>query len=351
MSDFITGREVKCGIKKASAWRTAVTVGANDGFYILNEGIGAKEPKYIDDDSLGQDDIRCTYKVAEQVVGANLNGYLRYNHWDLLLALALGAAGTPSQVSGTAYSNVYSPASNIDGYFATLAIKKANTTYGIWELPSMKIHGFTIEGAIGELAKVTFNFAANKIETINATNDSTAIGNLTFPTGCNIARMDTRFKIRMNAQAGGALADSDKIYPKKFTLTYNRPISTEEFEASWDDMSEPIQDGFAEASLALNFDKYNLDTFMSAIESETQYKLDILFEGAIITGSTRYQIRIDVPKVQWKRGEATVSGPGKIPHDVTGRLFAVDAAPTGMVGVLDPLSIYVIGTRTTSPLA
>ena len=128
MSDFITGREVKLGIKQATDWRTAVSVGADDGFYILNEGMGAKEPEFRDDDSLGQDDIRCTYRVAESVQGANLNGYLRYNHWDLLFAMALGTVGTPTQLESTAYYNSYSPASGIDGYFATLAMKKANTS-------------------------------------------------------------------------------------------------------------------------------------------------------------------------------------------------------------------------------
>jgi len=348
MADFVTGREIIAGLKKASTWRTAVSLGSNDGLLILSEAIGAKAPTYVPDDSLGQSDIMDYYKVNEAITGANITGYLRYDMWDVALALALGEAGTPTQVDGDAYSNTYKPADNIDGYFATFAIKKANTTKGIWEIPSAKITGFTITARIGELARITVNMMGNKIETESPTN--TSLSSVTYRDRGNVCRMDTSFKIRMNSQSGSALADTDKIYPFGFTLTYNRPFQ-ENFEASYTDMSEPVQNGFAEATLELNFDKYNLDTFMSAIENETDYKMDIVFEGETISGSTNYTFRIDIPKITWVTGEAPVGGPGTISHTVTGRLQKVESAPTGMTGVLGPLAIYVVNKRTSDPLA
>lgn len=349
---YKTGREIKAAVKKATTWRTAVAVGALNGLLITNDGMGAMEPIYIDDDSLGQADIKNTYLVGHALKGRTLEGYLRFEGWDLLFALVCGSATNPAQLSGTAYSHTDVITDNNAELFATYAVYKALTTYGVWEVPSAKFNGFKVSCNVGELAKVSFDFSGNKIDTTGATNNSTSMGNVTYPTSGNLCRMDTRFKMRMNAQAGAALADSDKIYPHGFTITFKRPMSEDEFEAGYSDMSEPVQNGFAEASIELKFDKYDADTFMSAILAETAYKMDILFQGDIIAAAYRYELRFDIPKIQWKVSEAPASGPGKIPLTITGRCFGVDAAPTGFnAAAVDPFYIYHANTVTTNPLA
>lgn len=347
---FITGREIIIGVAKASTWRTAVALGAGDGILIQSESMGAKAPNFVPDDSLGQADIKCLIKTNENQTGS-LQGYLRLEGWDVMLALALGTAGTPTQISGTAYYNNYSPADAISGLFATLAIKKADTTKGIWEIPSMKVTGFTLSAEIGALAQITFNEMGNKIETENPVNTTVTLGNVTYPTGCRQAKMDDRFKMRMNDQTGGALSDSDQIYPSSFELTYNRPHD-DNYQAGYDDMSEPVQSGFSEATVTLTFDKYNIDDFMTAISTNVDKKMDILFEGDLISGGggERYQMLIQLPKITWSSGSADVGGAGTIPHVVEGTLLVPDTAPTGMTTV-DPVNIYVQNTRTTDPLA
>lgn len=351
MSTNITGREVILGVKKATTWRTAVQCGALDGLLVTNGFSSNKSPIYLPDDSLGQDDIRDFYKSSE-AVSDSLEGYLRYEGWDTLLALVMGTAGTPTQNESTAYYNTYSPAANINDYFATMAIKKSPNTEGVWEIPSAKITGFTISARVGELAKIAVQFMGNKIETDEGAgvNGHLTIGDVTYPDRGNIALMNSDFKMRMNTQGGGALADSDKIYPYGFSLTYSRPMK-ENFVASYHDMSEPSQEGFSVASLDINFDKYNLDTFMAAVEDQTDYKLDITFQGGLITGTSYYTFRLDIPKITWVNAGAPLNGPGTIPHNVSGMCQGVASAPTGMSGVTDPISIYAMNTRTTDPLA
>lgn len=348
MANFITGREIIMGAKLASSWRTAVSIGANDGVLITGESMGAKAPTMLPDDSLGRADIKEMIQTHESISGASLNGYYRYEGWDVLLALALGTAGVPTQITGTAYQNSYTPADNIDGKFATLGIKKSATTHSIWEIPSAKVMGFTLSAEVGRLAQIVVNVMGNKIENDDPVN--TSLASVTYPDESNIAKMDSRTKVRMNTQSGGALADSDAIYPFSFELTYNRPFD-EHFEAGYSDMSEPVQNGFAESRLRLRFDKYNLDDFMDAIADEEAKKLDILLEGAAITGGTRYQLRIDIPKLIVLSAGADVGSAGTIPHVVEARPLAVNTAPTGMSGVLDPLRLYVQNTRSSDPLA
>ena len=52
MGTPITGREFLIGVKKASAWRTAVACGANDGVLILSETL-KQAIEHLDDDSAG----------------------------------------------------------------------------------------------------------------------------------------------------------------------------------------------------------------------------------------------------------------------------------------------------------
>jgi len=351
MTDWITGREIILAVKKASTWRSAVTVGAGDGLLITRESIGAKAPGFVDDVSLGQPDISRIVQVTESVTGASIDGFLRYEGWDVLLALVLGSAGTPVNEEGTAYSNTYNAAQSLAGLFATLAIKKANTAKGIWEIPSAKITGFKISGRIGELVQVTVNLMGNKIEIANPQN--TSLASVTYQSGLDedtVVRMDTQFKVRMNAQGGSALSDSDKLYPSEFELIYERPFK-EQFEAGFRDMSEPVQSDFATGTIRLTFDKYNLDDFTSAIAGDVDQKMDLTFIGPTITGTTNYTFRVDLPKITWRSASADVTGPGLIRHVVEGRLLRVDSAPEGMSGVLGPVSIYVVNKRDQSPLA
>lgn len=338
MAKHISGREIGIGVVKGSTWRTAVALGASNGIPITAENFGAKAPKFLDDDSLGQSEIQAIYKVQESMSGGSIDGYLRYEYWTLLFALAMG---TNSFTDNTNYyTHELTPAANINDDFATVAIQKADssmTAHEIWEIPSAKIHGFTINGAIGEFTKVSFNIMGNKIETESPTNTVTEIGSLVYSpalTTRTIALMDSNFKMRMNDSGGIALADGDKIYPNSWSLSFNRPMS-EEWEASYDDMSEPSQDGFTEVTLELNFDKYNLETFMSSINAaadDADYfqKIDISFTGPECYSGTDYNLLIELPQVKLVSGSADVGGPGKIPHTVSCKCMAASSTPTGM---------------------
>ncbi len=347
MSDFITGREAIVALKQGVTWNTAEGVGANDGILITTGLGGAKAPGYVDDDSLGSPDILFSYRVTEGRPDT-FQGYLRYEGWDVALALALGVAGTPS--GSSAYSNTYYPADNIDGLFATMVAKKANTTKGIWELPSAKIHGFEIAGAIGQIATINFNVMMDKVEIENPANTTTNTDAVTYPDKANACLMDKEFRIRMNAQSGGALTDADKIFPTSFRFTYNRP-QDENRLASQIAADEPTQSGFAEIGIELVFDKYSSDTFTSAISNDTDQKMDIWFQGPVIPGSEdTFMFRLDLAKVTWQSDAAPLNGPGKIGQTVTGVVRAVTSAPTGMAALTDPFRVYVQNTRSTDPL-
>jgi len=351
MANELTGREIVAAVKIAATWRTAVEVGALDGVLITSEGMGAKAPKYVDDDSLGNLELKHNYKMSESLTGGTIEGYMRYENWDVIIALLMGTAGVPTDEGSGAYSNEYYPSDNITGLFATMVVRKSDTAKGIWEIPSCKFHGLTLTGDVGELVKVAYDYTGNKIETESPVNDTAALDAVTIPNveEANMVVMDSNFKIRMNAEGGAALQDSDKIYPHGFTLKYNRPAS-EDYSASNIDMDEPSQEDYAEATIELRFDKYNLDDFTTAISNDAEQKIDIIFVGSAIGGAYNYELTIELPRVKFLSADAPVTGPGKIPHTIEGKCYLPNAAPTGMTATT-AIYLAVQNKRTTDPLA
>lgn len=334
MADWITGRQIVAAAKKASAWRTALACGAGDGILITRESLGAKAPKYVDDNSLGQAEISRSVMTGESIANGSLDGILRFEGWDLLLALTMGvsnyAAGANSK------EHLYTTKDTLAGLFATLAVKKTGTTHDVWEVPSAKLTGFTIRGRVGELCNISFRFSGNKIETESTINTTATMATVTYPLAASAdgqVKMDTSTSLQMNAFGGAALGAGDKIYPIEFELSYDRPFN-ESFEAGYLDGSEPAQNDFSKGAIKLSFDKYGLDDFVDAVTAEANQKMKIVFEGGIIAGADTYKLEAYLPCVSFQSVLADVGGPGPIPMSIEGKLLAPSAAPTGFTAIL-----------------
>ena len=137
----VAGVEVKGAFKKASSWNSAVAAGANDGILILPSSIKKDAPVDVDD-SLG------TYHSKDGLLGpikveGDMPMYLRYDGLDVLLAMFMGIAGSPTQQGATsAYSFTYKWNNALDGFFGTFVKHMKNY---IEEHPSMKIARITIK--------------------------------------------------------------------------------------------------------------------------------------------------------------------------------------------------------------
>ena len=119
----ITGREVVIALKLASVWHTPVACGAGDGLLILSDNIKSTIGMELDD-SAGQAWVNQADPGPMQTAGS-LEAYMRYEGFDVALALICGIAGTPTLAGvSDAYTNSYKLASDLDGLFATMAMLK-----------------------------------------------------------------------------------------------------------------------------------------------------------------------------------------------------------------------------------
>jgi len=345
----ITGRETIIALKKGAAWHTPVACGAGDGLLITTDGIKATIGMELDD-SAGQPWVEQADSGPMQVAGS-LEGYLRYEGFDVALALICGIAGVPSQMESTAaYTNSYKLAANIDGLFATIAMLKLSDK--VWEYPSAKLHGFKITGEMNKPVKLTLDVIADLLNRASTTNTAATMAGVTEPDSEHRVIMNKNTIFRINDRDGAALSEGDKIYPSKFDFTFNRPMSAEPV-AGVDGVDEPADDGFPVAALNLSFPRYTNanDSFLADWSASTSKKMDILFTGKLIETGYNYEFMVSFPHLKVENPEAAISGAGKIPLSLKLSVLGSKTAPLGMTGLTQPFQLDVQNKRPTNPLA
>lgn len=349
MGTPLTGREILVGLKKASTWRTPVACGANDGILILSESF-RQTLEHLDDDSAGLAFIQRTDPGKKNVSGG-MEGYLRYEGLDVLLALIMGTAGTPSQQGATAaYTNSYVMADSLLGLFATLTMLKKSDK--VFEYPTVKYNALIISGEMNAPLKWRVEGIPNIQDLASSTNTTVTMASVTYPDKGNRVIMNADSHFWLNDESGDALDSGDAISPNSFELSIRRPMEADHV-AGHDDVDEPIDEGFPEISLTLNFPRYNdaNGAFFADWETYTRKKMEIYFKGALIEDTYYYEHKISLPNLKVVDPEAAISGPGKIPFSLSFKVLGTDSAPTGMTGITKPFQIDVQNTRTTDPLA
>jgi len=345
----ITAAEYLIALKKAATWGTAVQCGQNDGLLILSEGLKGAIAAHPDD-SAGLSWLEREDKGLYDPVKGNLEAYLRYEGLDVVLALAMGTAGTPQQQGGTsAYKHTLQLADNLDGLFCTIAQLKQ--TDKVWEIPSAKIHGFTIAGDIGTPLKITIPVLGTKLVFNSSTNTPSTMDNVTYPDKKNRVIFDpTTTVIRMNDQDGAALGDSDKIYPNSIEIAFDRKMDADYTQNDYID--EPVQSDFPTITVTLKFPRYDAVNHQYFLDWDafTAKKMDILFKGAQIESDYYYQMKFLFPKLRVDDPEAAMGGKGKIPASIKLVAYKADSAPSGMTGITLPFQLEIINKNNSNPL-
>lgn len=343
-----TGRDITAAFGKGATWGTAVSVdAAGKGAYILSEGLPAKFGEHLRNEELAHAFIENIDKGNVDIAG-DVAAFLRYEGLDTLIAIAMGAAGAPTQQGATtAYKHTWKLADTLAGLFGTLAIDKS---VSIWEYPSVKVHGFTISAEAGQPAQITFNMIADDlIRSGDGSPTNTTLSSVTYASTALRLLFD-KLTFRINAQGGAALAGGDAVSISRFTLTFIRPVSGLHVSAQ-DTISEPTAEGIPEVTLKLGFDEYTSDARLTDLRQATEKKADLVFDSGIEAGTGyNYSLSLFLPRLVPRDGGAEVSGPGKIAETAIFEVIKAASNPTGMTDT-GPFYLEVINQLTTDALA
>ena len=346
----LSGTEIKCAVKKASVWGTAVVCGANNGILLLPTNI-KRDAEINTDDSMGSLFSKEGLPGPVKVEG-DKPGYLRYDSLDLLFAMYMGIAGAPASQGSGAYAYTYKIKTLLDGLFYTYAKNMKNY---IEEYPSVKIVGINIKGEVGaKPVEVVFQTICNNKVINSAINTTSTFANVTYFEEQNRVRFSEGVW-RMNTQSGAALGGGDTIYPAAFEFDTKRKdkgeYSTQYKTATNQELiDEPAGDGSMDTTFKLTFPRHTSSAYIADLIADTKKKLDMTFTGALIGGSFYRQFKLQFPNLQLKNVDP-VDANGNIKEPLEFIVHGALTAPSGMAGLTDSFWLSGINRLSTDPLA
>lgn len=336
-----TGREIKAAFKKAAIWGTPVACTQSDMILITSESVSRSREQLLDDSAghafQSQSDqgfITCS---------GDINAYLRYSGLETMLAMVMGAAGSPVDNEDGTYTHSLAMADHTDGLFGTLALYKG---FSVHEFAGAKVSGFTLSGQAGQPLSLGLNLICDDrvINTTSGVNTTSGMSILESPSPAGRV-LFRHGSFLMNDQGGAALGAGNDIQPSGFSLSVSRNLSGDHLAGGGDTISEPTSTGFPTLALSLDFPVYTSDVFLSDLGADNRKKMSISFT------SGDSNITLSMPHLALTNAEASINGAGKITQPVSAALLAASSAPAGMDGVTAPLHIAITNTVSTDPLA
>lgn len=333
-------------------WGTEIDVGvAGAGITPLNPGVPQAVLPVAEVDEIygpGETDI-------ELPLTNPTDFSLDFNYqWDglenMLLAAVMGTAGAPTRqvsVTGTSYRHSLVMADSVTGKYFTYAVEKGAKVHVVPSVKAMKATFSNAEGMI----RLSFNLRGTEV--IDDSSTVTDLDDVTYPS------INTRAKFhqavfRMNDRTGAALDVDDKICPKNFTLEIERRVDSEH-TSCYQHIIEPVENNKYQVKLTMEFPRMDATNaaYFAEWKAKTEKKLDLVITGPVIETVSEvpypYYIKFEMPRLAIESVE--YADAGIIPAKIVMRGLTAASAPTGMTGLVKPVTITVVNTRSTDLLA
>lgn len=329
------GFEGILGIKKEAAYGTAIEV--TEAIPFVSESFMNDIEKHVDEVLRGKAGAGATI-AGNKSYPFTMPCKLTYEDLDLLIAIAMGAAGAPG-ANGDLYDNTYSLAENLS-YSFTAAVYKG---VSVWEFAGCKVDTMKIAGEANKPLDIEFGGAAKALDLDSATNTSGVLTALTTEDDASkIMMSDLEFKIA--AQATALAGESEKGIGS-FELTLNNSLALDQFDNRAQTILEPQRNGFREVKLTFTVPRYEADTYLDWRDGDTALHAYLKFT------SGNYMFDIHIPKLKVDKAEAQVSGPGLIEQSIECTCFRDPGSVSASFTVTDEFEIDVTNARSASPLA
>jgi|GEM_PF-4052042 len=337
-------RETVAAYKEATEWGTEVTLNVAEKELLITNPVDciAKTVEFTDIETSG----RTFHEESDEgKIKCDLSptAYLRYDDpvAHTMLAQIVGSHTTPSTVSTLAYTSDYLLTENIEGRFGSFAVDKVTRIHSV---PSVKWNSFTLTAKPG--VPVEMQYKGIGTDELTDSTINTTLDSVTSSDRSNRMQLKDAV-IRVNDQTGSTLGEGDEISVTSFTFEFDRPHTSDYENNGSNAIAEPLGDGYPKAKVSLEFRKYG-DTeaqYYSDWQKNTLKKMEVLFEGATIEGSARYQFKMMFPRLRVK--EVKTSGSNNIVTSVSMDCEAPTTAPSGMSGLTRPFKITVQNTQST----
>lgn len=355
------GFQAITAVKKATTWGTPVACGAGNGLGLTS--LDTPGNTALVDNMQINGTVQPGPKYAgNTAVNVVLKTHLRYEGYEMLLAMVMGATGgAPTTVDTSARQHKLKVLTDLDGLFTTLAYEIVKDTTVV-EIPAVKWSGFTIRGKSGQPIELELRGIGDAYNYgTSAVNTTTTIDTTTISANGEIA-LFKHAKVLLNAQTGADFTDTlagDQLPVVGFEISVDRPMEAVFSTARAGLSTEPRYTGWL--IVKGSFDYPDLDstsTKNSPLAADqitlTPKKCKIVLTGQTLAGSaTQYfQYNFWLPYVQLAEGKPGIPGPEGETWSQSWESKAVGTIPTGFTATYtDSLTIDIFSKLATDPLA
>ena len=286
------------GIKKASAWHTAVALGALDEVLIESESLSSAIPAMIEDAVVGR-----TFRQASMqgnVAGeGNIVLPARFDGLERQLELIYGNKTTVIDQAALRFTHTFLFKPSTIGFYATVVKDpKPIVDADLWEIPSLKYTSLEMGHTDGKLM-ATLACLFDRVLRTGQVNGATELAALTVPTEALLMIFNQLvFRIKEVTGSEGNLSGSDDINTTSAGLTLNRNLSGEhESGSNAGQIDEPDYNGLASGVINVNFSNYTaaVDAFVKdaqAVQGGREpktYKIELEWTGKTL-GTAAYKL-------------------------------------------------------------
>lgn len=288
-------------------------------------------------------------EIGDDDPSGTITKTLRTN--DAYNAAIMNFLGTETVTTVTSGVYEHSAIANTTSIVNYLLFGKETDSANVEEYVNALATELSFEFNPNQFVKSTANFKASKRLITGTTATTANIAAATEPTNYNFIFRDTDY-VWVNAQAGGALSQSDVLAVTSASVSLNRELEYVDEAKGVAGKSAPRVAGEPPfiGSITVTLKEKDGNTFWTAHDAGTEYKLSLRVAGPIITGAFRHYFRIDFPRLkvvtepQYNLSSASVN-----PVTITFQCLAAASNPTGM-GSIYPMFV-LCNDRVTKYLA
>jgi len=329
------GFEGILGVKKEAAYGTALEV--TEAIPFVSESFGNEIEKHMDAVLRGKAGIG-TSIAGNKSHPFSIPCKLTYEDLDLLIAIALGSAGTPV-ANAALYDNTYSLAENLSYSFCSAVYKNVS----VWEYAGCKIDTMKIAGEANKPLDFEVGGVAKVLDLASALNTSGVLTALdTEDAAGKVMFSDLEFKIA--AQTDILSGETEKGIGS-FELNLVNALILDQFDNRAQTIIEPQRNGMREVKFSFKVPRYEADTYLDWRDADTALHAYLKFT------SGNYMFDIHLPDLKIDKADAPIGGAGLIEQDIQCTCHRDPGSVSTSFTVTDEMEIDVTNGRSASPLA
>lgn len=236
------------------------------------------------------------------------------------------------------------------GAFGTLGLQ--NDTTNALDYENVIATKISFNGKTNDFLMQSIDLLATNRRISGAQNSVTSLNSVTLPSGSApaVIRSDDYFYI--NTQSGGALSSGDIVHISEFSFEFMFDAENVAEIRGASGLGQPRASGDApfQSNVVITLKNQQNNTWLTALDAETEYKATLRITGGLIGGSNYEFIEFNFPRLKMVVDqEYNLTSPAENPTTIRFKVLHATSAPTGMIDAYPYVRLQ--NRRSTSYLA